>query len=378
MAATPISGAGAEYLKLVRDTFPPGKFMDFCAIFYSRMIKRISLRGLALRMQVLLQGHKELRLGLNHTYLLQGYELNIEDEEKLPRTVAEAEALLQKIKDRLEESRYGRFSRALEQFATFPKPPIIRIFRLFSLSLMAHDDLFEEFTKFLPPDMLAIRDDVPSFPERVRTTGGGGDGSDSTCGISEYVELLRDTLPHGKFKDFCAVLESYRDHRLSSRGLLLRVQVLLQGHKELRLGLNANLPQGYEVDVEDKEKLPRTLAEAQALLQKIKDRFPESRYTSFSRNLEQLGTFPKPPIIGIFRLFSWNLTEHDDLFEEFTKFLPPDTLAIRDDVPSFPERVRTTRGGGAGPREIMSAMNKRDNFQSHVVDASDSSDGSSG
>jgi paired amphipathic helix protein Sin3a len=155
--------------------------------------------------------------------------------------------------------------------------------------------------------------------------------------LRKVKERFKDkTFVYNKFLD---IMKKFRMTKIDTKGVVDMVKSLFKGHKDLLLGFNAFVPQGYEIRVEDlrkggkagdkapkkgaKKKQPIEFNQAINYVNKIKKRFAhdERVYKAF---LEILNMYRKGKK-GIYRVYeevSVLFGDHPDLLKEFTYFLP--------------------------------------------------------
>ncbi|CAL8471863.1 g11405 [Coccomyxa elongata] len=198
-------------------------------------------------------------------------------------------------------------------------------------------------------------------------------GQPSTSGkltTNDALSYLRDVKV--KFQDnkeiydeFLEIMKEFKAQRINTEGVIRRVKTLFKGHKELILGFNTFLPQGYEitvdeVDEEERAQAPKAAVEFdQAInyVNKIKTRFAtdERVYKAF---LEILNLYRKgqKTIGNVYEEVALLFRQHHDLLEEFTYFLP-DAQA-----PAQAHKRNLQRGYGRGMNQemgIVRQMHKR-------------------
>ncbi|KAK9905961.1 hypothetical protein WJX75_009654 [Coccomyxa subellipsoidea] len=198
-------------------------------------------------------------------------------------------------------------------------------------------------------------------------------GQPSTSGkltTNDALSYLRDVKV--KFQDnkeiydeFLEIMKEFKAQRINTEGVIRRVKTLFKGHKELILGFNTFLPQGYEITMDEVEEEERAQAPKAAVefdqainyVNKIKTRFAtdERVYKAF---LEILNLYRKgqKTIGNVYEEVALLFRQHHDLLEEFTYFLP-DAQA-----PAQAHKRNLQRGYGRGMNQemgIVRQMHKR-------------------
>ncbi|KAL7221258.1 hypothetical protein ACSBR1_023248 [Camellia fascicularis] len=135
-----------------------------------------------------------------------------------------------------------------------------------------------------------------------------------------------------KYDMFLDVMKDFKAQRIDTTGVIARVKELFKGHNNLILGFNTFLPKGYEITLIDEEEAPpkRTVEfeEAISFVNKIKKRFQNDDhvYKSF---LDILNMYRKEHkgITEVYHEVAALFTDHPDLLDEFTRFLPDASAA---------------------------------------------------
>ncbi|XP_021999278.1 paired amphipathic helix protein Sin3-like 2 isoform X1 [Helianthus annuus] len=169
----------------------------------------------------------------------------------------------------------------------------------------------------------------------------GGDGGSSaqkvpvtTNDALTYLKQVKDMFQdqREKYDMFLDVMKDFKAQRIDTAGVIARVKELFKGHNNLIFGFNAFLPKDFEITViEDEEAPPKRsveFEEAINFVNKIKKRFQNDDhvYKSF---LDILNMYRKD-LKGINEVYSEVASlfdDHQDLLEDFTRFLPAASAA---------------------------------------------------
>ncbi|KAJ8428296.1 hypothetical protein Cgig2_027428 [Carnegiea gigantea] len=165
-------------------------------------------------------------------------------------------------------------------------------------------------------------------PQNTGVGGGGGQKlttDDALQYLKEVKEMFQDQRE--KYDQFLEVMKDFKAQRIDTEGVIERVKELFKGHNNLIYGFNTFLPKGYEITVDDEEPPPKKAVEFEEAINfvnKIKKRFQndDQVYKSF---LDILNMYRKEHknINEVSQLFE----DHQDLLEEFTRFLPDNSAA---------------------------------------------------
>ncbi|XP_039159223.1 paired amphipathic helix protein Sin3-like 2 isoform X2 [Eucalyptus grandis] len=159
---------------------------------------------------------------------------------------------------------------------------------------------------------------------------GGGSASqklttnDALTYLKEVKDMFQDQRE--KYDTFLEVMKDFKAQRTDTTGVIARVKELFKGHNKLILGFNTFLPKGFEISPDEDEtpiKKNVEFEEAISFVNKIKKRFQndEHVYKSF---LDILNKYRKEhkDINEVYSEVENLFGDHQDLLEEFTKFLP--------------------------------------------------------
>ncbi|KAK9038348.1 hypothetical protein V6N11_023224 [Hibiscus sabdariffa] len=166
--------------------------------------------------------------------------------------------------------------------------------------------------------------------------GAGGGGTpqklttnDALTYLKEVKEMFQDQKE--KYDMFLEVMKDFKAQRTDTVGVIARVKELFQGHNNLIYGFNTFLPKGYEITLDEEESLPKKTVEfdeAISFVNKIKKRFQKDEhvYKSF---LDILNMYRKEhkDINEVYSEVASLFEDHQDLLEEFTRFLPDSSAA---------------------------------------------------
>ncbi|XP_051117485.1 paired amphipathic helix protein Sin3-like 2 isoform X2 [Andrographis paniculata] len=144
-----------------------------------------------------------------------------------------------------------------------------------------------------------------------------------------YLKQVKDMFQdqRNKYDRFLDVMKDFKAQRIDTTGVIGRVKELFNGHPNLILGFNTFLPKGYEITLTDGEGAPpkRTVEfeEAISFVNRIKKRFQNDDrvYKSFLDILNMYREEHKS-ITEVFQEVATLFNDHQDLLDEFTRFLP--------------------------------------------------------
>lgn len=124
-----------------------------------------------------------------------------------------------------------------------------------------------------------------------------------------------------KYDDFLEVLKDFKNQRIDTVEVILRVKQLFKGHDSLIPGFNAFLPTGYEIKLDENNRTD--YGKAIDLVKKVERRFhtDKSVYKSILRILNMYLKEHKP-ITDVYEELAALLEDHNDLLEEFINFFP--------------------------------------------------------
>ncbi|RYR65005.1 hypothetical protein Ahy_A03g011006 isoform A [Arachis hypogaea] len=151
----------------------------------------------------------------------------------------------------------------------------------------------------------------------------------------QYLKAVKDMFhdKKEKYDDFLEVMKDFKAQRIDTAGVIARVKELFKGHRNLILGFNTFLPKGYEItlpleDEQPQQKKPVEFVEAINFVGKIKSRFQgdDRVYKSF---LDILNMYRKETktISEVYLEVAALFRDHEDLLEEFTHFLPDNSVS---------------------------------------------------
>ncbi|KAL3694267.1 hypothetical protein R1sor_007918 [Riccia sorocarpa] len=143
-----------------------------------------------------------------------------------------------------------------------------------------------------------------------------------------YLKAVKDMFKDDKDKydEFLEVMKDFKAQRIDTAGVIIRVKDLFKGHRQLILGFNTFLPKGYEITITEEEapkKQPVEFDQAINYVNKIKTRFSADEHV-YKAFLEILNMYRKgnKSISEVYQEVATLFSEHGDLLEEFTYFLP--------------------------------------------------------
>ncbi|XP_027359545.1 paired amphipathic helix protein Sin3-like 2 isoform X3 [Abrus precatorius] len=170
--------------------------------------------------------------------------------------------------------------------------------------------------------------------------GGGGSGGGATTSQKlttndalSYLKEVKDMFQdqREKYDMFLEVMKDFKAQRTDTAGVIARVKELFKGHNNLIFGFNTFLPKGYEITLDEDEAPPKKTVEFEEAINfvnKIKKRFQsdEHVYKSF---LDILNMYRKEhkDIVEVYNEVASLFKDHQDLLEEFTRFLPDTSAA---------------------------------------------------
>lgn len=163
---------------------------------------------------------------------------------------------------------------------------------------------------------------------------GGGQGRLTTEDALGYLKDVKDIFKddNHKYEQFLEVMKDFKAQRIDTAGVIKRVKSLFQGHRDLILGFNAFLPEGYEITMppevaeenNNSKKQPAVeFDQAINYVNKIKARFQKDEHV-YKEFLEILNMYRKgnKTINEVYQEVATLFENHSDLLEEFTYFLP--------------------------------------------------------
>eukprot|EP00236_Picocystis_salinarum_P001248 CAMPEP_0183833256 /NCGR_PEP_ID=MMETSP0807_2-20130328/5948_1 /TAXON_ID=88271 /ORGANISM="Picocystis salinarum, Strain CCMP1897" /LENGTH=1064 /DNA_ID=CAMNT_0026079157 /DNA_START=49 /DNA_END=3243 /DNA_ORIENTATION=+ len=146
-----------------------------------------------------------------------------------------------------------------------------------------------------------------------------------------YLREVKERFKDKKhvYESFLRIMKDFKVGRVDTAGVIVNVKALFEGHRELILGFNAFLPDGYEIELPPEEeedrkgKQPVEFNQAINYVNKIKRRFWDNErvYKAF---LEILNMYRKglKSITQVYHEVAQLFQDHEDLLQEFTYFLP--------------------------------------------------------
>ncbi|PKA48676.1 Paired amphipathic helix protein Sin3-like 4 [Apostasia shenzhenica] len=151
-----------------------------------------------------------------------------------------------------------------------------------------------------------------------------------------YLNAVKDIFQdkREKYDEFLEVMKDFKSQRIDTNGVILRVKELFRGHRDLILGFNNFLPEGFEMKLPE-EKKPVEFVEDISFVNKINNRFQndEHIYKSFSDILNMFRRKNKS-IQEVYQEVAVLFHNHNDLLEEFTHFLPDTSPTNAPQLPS--------------------------------------------
>ncbi|XP_012568099.1 paired amphipathic helix protein Sin3-like 2 isoform X2 [Cicer arietinum] len=218
--------------------------------------------------------------------------------------------------------------------------------------------------------------------------GGGGGGGETpsqkltTNDALSYLKEVKDMFQDQKEKydSFLEVMKDFKAQRTDTVGVIARVKELFKGHNNLIFGFNTFLPKGYEITLDEEEAPPKKtveFVEAISFVNKIKHRFQsdEHVYKSF---LDILNMYRKEhkDIGEVYSEVATLFKDHEDLLDEFTRFLPDNSAApstqhapfSRNSMQRFNER--SSMAPMMRQMQVEKQRYRRDRFPSHDRDLS--------
>lgn len=178
----------------------------------------------------------------------------------------------------------------------------------------------------------------------------------STDDALAYLKSVKDIFKDNrdKYDEFLEIMKAFKAQRVDTAGVIARVKDLFKGHQSLILGFNTFLPEGYEITVPPEElptRKPVEFNQAINYVNKIKKRFQkdEQVYKTF---LDILNMYRKgnKSIDEVYREVERLFYAHQDLLEEFTRFLPDCTEPTP--IPNVPASAIPSSGHISGVTSI--------------------------
>ncbi|KAM3253172.1 hypothetical protein P3L10_007242 [Capsicum annuum] len=146
-----------------------------------------------------------------------------------------------------------------------------------------------------------------------------------------YLKQVRDTFPDQKEKytTFLQIMINFKSRRIDTIGVISIVKELFKGHPNLLRGLNPFLPEGYEIlFLNEDEKKANYYEQALSFVGKIKERLgSDHEYQSFLDIMRKYGKECND-VEKLYHKIATLLNDYPDLLEEFTRFLPDDSVTI--------------------------------------------------
>ncbi|CAI9105938.1 OLC1v1004975C1 [Oldenlandia corymbosa var. corymbosa] len=148
---------------------------------------------------------------------------------------------------------------------------------------------------------------------------------DTTDAIN-YMREVRDTYldQREKYDEFIVLMRAYKDKRVDDLGVIAGLKKLFVGNRNLLLGFNKFLPQGYEITVDDEEEgnpneKIRESELALGFVEKIKKRFESNNHVcnSFLHHLDAY-KHGRMSFDEVYREVASLFKDHPDLLSEFT------------------------------------------------------------
>ncbi|GAB2241729.1 hypothetical protein Droror1_Dr00018504 [Drosera rotundifolia] len=180
-----------------------------------------------------------------------------------------------------------------------------------------------------------LHSDVPGQSQLSSTMQRPGNGLSPTTALA-YLRSVKEKLSdkEGKYEEFLEVMRDFKALKLDTVGVIERVKQLFKGDRNLILGFNNFLPQGYAITLPPENdqlvvKKPVDFSEAICFVNKIKARFhyDDHVYKSF---LEILNMYKREakPITQVYHEVAALFRDETDLLEEFRNFLPTNSVLV--------------------------------------------------
>ncbi|XP_020975344.1 paired amphipathic helix protein Sin3-like 2 isoform X1 [Arachis ipaensis] len=166
----------------------------------------------------------------------------------------------------------------------------------------------------------------------------------------KYLNTVKDAFHDKpkKYADFLKVMKDFKAQRTDTDGVVARVKKLFKGHRNLIVGFNTFLPKEHEIavpleDEQPQRNKPVDFVEAVNFVGKVKSQLQgdDSVYKSFLDILEMYRKKTKTiseVLLEVAALFRG----HEDLLEEFIRFLPDKSYAMPAVVPMDVEKKEST------------------------------------
>ncbi|XAR71204.1 hypothetical protein NMG60_11028366 [Bertholletia excelsa] len=207
--------------------------------------------------------------------------------------------------------------------------------------------------------------------------GAGGPQKLTTNDALTYLKEVKDMFQDQRenYDMFLDVMKDFKAQRIDTTGVIARVKELFKGHNNLIIGFNTFLPKGYEITLADEEEaLPKRTVEFEEAINfvnKIKKRFQNDDhvYKSF---LDILNMYRKghKGINEVYHEVAALFTDHPDLLDEFTRFLPDASAAASMPHGQFGQqsfhRYDERTPAMTAPRQELIDKRRRDRITTHT------------
>ncbi|VVA90834.1 unnamed protein product [Arabis nemorensis] len=165
-------------------------------------------------------------------------------------------------------------------------------------------------------------------------------GKLTTVDALHYLKAVKDIFHDNKekYEKFLELMKDFKAQRIDTEGVIGEIKDLFKGYKDLLLGFNTFLPQGYKITLpeEEKPKIRVDYKDAIGFVTKIKERFGTDEH-AYKRFLDILNMYRKQrkSISDVYKEVTKLFKGHEDLLVEFVNFLPncSESASPRNAVP---------------------------------------------
>ncbi|KAL0014194.1 hypothetical protein SO802_001263 [Lithocarpus litseifolius] len=260
-------------------------------------------------------------------------------------TMNGAKTYLKKVEETFQDQKekYEEFLKVLNDFKALRTDTVGIITKVKEL-FEGHDNLISGFNTFLQKGYgITLEDDEAAPPKKqpsgsspgdfygqsqVPVDGGGTPRKLTTYDALAYLKEVKETFQEQreKYEMFLKVMKDFKDQRVGTVGVMIRVKELFKGHNNLISGFNIFVPKGYEMALDNDEALPQEKTvkcqEAISFVNKIKVRFQndEHVYKSFLDIWNKYWNEHKD-MVEVYNEISSLFNGHPDLLDEFRRFL---------------------------------------------------------
>ncbi|KAK9090560.1 hypothetical protein Sjap_023737 [Stephania japonica] len=164
---------------------------------------------------------------------------------------------------------------------------------------------------------------------QAQAVGGGVSPKLTTTDALQYLKHIQDVFQENKEKydEFLQVMKDFKTNIIDTERVIERVGEIFEGHRDLILGFSNFLPEKYVITLPPEDEPPRKkpvqLEDAMIFVDKVKTRLGDDDhvYKSFVKIL-RMSQKEGNSISEVYELVANLLHEHQDLLDEFIRFLP--------------------------------------------------------